>query len=70
MICEWNSWVNVFMVYNIDIHQLNLRPFKNLKFWMKFHSKFVFVFAFLSNKCIIVFSFKENHYHIKEEEIL
>ncbi len=31
--CEWNSWVNIFMVYDIDIHELNLRPFKDLKFF-------------------------------------
>jgi len=24
--------VNFFMVYDIDIHELNLRPFKDLKF--------------------------------------
>jgi len=29
---EWNSWVNFFMVYDIDVHELNLGPFKNLKF--------------------------------------
>jgi len=32
--CEWNSWVNFFMIYDIDMHELNLGPF-----WMKFHSK-------------------------------
>jgi len=30
--CEWNSWVNFFMVYDIDIHELNLIPFRYLKF--------------------------------------
>jgi hypothetical protein len=30
--CEWNSWVNFFMVYEIDIHELNLGPFRDLKF--------------------------------------
>jgi hypothetical protein len=27
--CEWNSWVNFSIVYDIDIHQLNLEQFKN-----------------------------------------
>ncbi len=31
--CEWNSWVNFFMVYDIDIHELNLGPFRDLKFF-------------------------------------
>jgi hypothetical protein len=35
-ICIYTSkltlWVNFFMVYDIDTHQLNLRPFRNLKF--------------------------------------
>ncbi len=22
--CEWNSWVNFFIMYDIDIHELNL----------------------------------------------
>ncbi len=29
---EWNFWVNFFMVYDIDIHELNLGPLKDLKF--------------------------------------
>ncbi len=29
--CGWNPWVNFFMVYDIDIHQLNLGTFKILK---------------------------------------
>jgi len=35
-------WANFFMVYNIDIHQLNIGNYKFLKFWIKFHSKNVF----------------------------
>jgi len=38
--------VNFFMVYDIDIHELNLGQFKDLKFWMKFHSKNVCFFIF------------------------
>jgi hypothetical protein len=30
------------MMYDIDIHQLNLEKFRNNFFWMKFHSKNVF----------------------------
>jgi hypothetical protein len=57
------------MVYDIDIHQLYLEQFKNLSFWMKFHSKNVFLRMF-NNECIIFFKIGENYYHIKEEEIL
>ncbi len=31
--CKWDSWVNFLMVYNIDIHELNLRPFRYLNFF-------------------------------------
>ncbi len=31
--CKWDSWVNFLMVYNIDIHELNLGPFRYLKFF-------------------------------------
>jgi hypothetical protein len=47
--------VNCFMVYDNDIHQLNLGSVKDLKFLMKFHS-FSSFFAFSNNKCIIIFS--------------
>jgi len=59
------------MVYDIDIHELYLGPFKDLKFLGEIaFTKCVF-FAFLNNKCIIISFFKKkNHYHIKEEEIL
>ncbi len=30
--CEWNSRVIFFIVYDIDIHELNLWPFKYLNF--------------------------------------
>jgi hypothetical protein len=39
------------MVYDIDIHELNLRPVKNLKFLDEISFKKV-CFAFLNNKCI------------------
>jgi len=42
-----------FMVYDINIHESNLRPFKDLKFLDEISfKKFVF-FAFLNNKYII-----------------
>ncbi len=44
--CEWNSWVNFFMVYDNDIHELNLRPFRDLIFFKK--NSFVFFGHFLT----------------------
>jgi len=41
------------MVYDIDIHELNLRPFKDLKFLDEISFKNSVFFAFLNNKCII-----------------
>jgi hypothetical protein len=35
-------WVIFFMVYDIDIHQLNLEPFKKLKFLDETPLKFYF----------------------------
>jgi len=51
---EWNSWVNFFMVYDIDIHELNLGPFKDLKFLDEISFKECVFSAFLDNKCIII----------------
>jgi hypothetical protein len=31
--CKWDSWVDFLMVYNNDIHELNLGPFRYLKFF-------------------------------------
>jgi hypothetical protein len=45
------------MVYDIDIHKLNLRPFKILKDEISF--KICVFFAFLSNKCMIIYIFKK-----------
>jgi hypothetical protein len=41
------------MVYDIDIHELNLGPIKDLKFLDEISFKKVCFFAFLNNKCII-----------------
>jgi len=48
-----------FMVYDIDIHELNLGPFRNLKFLDEISFKKVYFFAFLNNTCIIISSFKK-----------
>jgi hypothetical protein len=59
------------MVYDIDIHELNLRPLRDLKFLDEISLKKSVFFAFLNNKCIIIVYFrKKTHCHIKKEEIL
>jgi hypothetical protein len=59
------------MVYDIDIHELNLGPFKDLKFLDEISFKKCVFFVFLNNVCIKISSFQErNHYHIKDEEVL
>ncbi len=64
------GWI-FFMMYDIDIHELNLRPLRDLKFLDEISLKKCVFFAFLNNKCItIIFFRKKTHYHIKEEEIL
>ncbi len=50
----------IFMVYDIDIDKLNLGPFRNFKFLDEISFKYVF-FAFMNNKCIIIFSFQEKN---------
>jgi hypothetical protein len=46
-----------FLVYDIDIHQLNLGKSINLKFLDEIpFKKYVFL-DFYSNECIIIFSF-------------
>jgi hypothetical protein len=58
------------MVYDIDIHELNLGPFRDLNFLNEnFIQKMVF-FAFLNNKCLIISFIKKIYYHVKEEEVL
>jgi hypothetical protein len=47
-----------FMAYDIDIHELNLRPFRYLKFMDAiFYKKCVF--CILNNKCIIISFFRK-----------
>jgi hypothetical protein len=40
------------MVYDIDIHELNLGPFRDLKFLDKISFKKCVFLTFLNNKCI------------------
>jgi len=42
------------MVYDIDIHELNLGPFRDLKFLDKISFKKCVFLTFLNNKCIII----------------
>jgi hypothetical protein len=49
--------VNFFMVYDIDIYQLNLGKFKNLKFLDESPFKKCVFFHLFNNECIIVFYF-------------
>jgi len=57
-------------VNDIDIHQLNVGPIRILEFFVeKIFKKYVLK-HFLSNKCIIIFFWGRNHYHMKKEEIL
>jgi hypothetical protein len=46
------------MVYDIDIHELNIGPFKNFKFLDEISFKKCAFFAFLNNKCIIISIFR------------
>ncbi len=50
-------WVELLgefsMVYDIDIHELNLGPCRDLKFLDEISFKKCVFFSFLNNKCII-----------------
>jgi hypothetical protein len=47
--------MNFFMVYDNDIHEINLGPFRDLNFFDEI--SFIFFFLALSNnKCIIISS--------------
>jgi hypothetical protein len=48
--------VKFFMVYDIDIHQLNLRYFLNLKFLDEIPFRKCVFFHFFNNECIIISS--------------
>ncbi len=63
------SWVIFFIVYDIDIHELNLRPFKNLKFLDEISFKKCVFFAFLNNKCIIKYILEKQTNTISKRRI-
>ncbi len=48
-----------FMVYNIDIHELNLGPFRYLNFLDEISFKKCVFSTFLNNKCIIIYIFRK-----------
>jgi hypothetical protein len=56
-----------FMVNDIDIHQLNLRPFKSLKFLDEIPFKKCRFLHFMHNN---FFFLGKDHYHMKKEKIL
>jgi len=49
--------MNFFMVYDIDVHQLNLEQFKNLKLLDEIPFKKCVFLHFFSNECITIYSF-------------
>ncbi len=61
--------MNFFMVFDIDIHQLNLGEFRIL-ICMKFHSKNVLFCICLIMNAQYKKNQRKSHFHIKEEEIL
>jgi len=46
-------------VYDIDIHELNLRPFRDSNFLDEISFKKFVVFSFLNNKYTIIIIFKK-----------
>jgi len=48
-----NFVMNFLMVSDIDVHQLNLRPFRNLEILVENSLKKCVFWHFLSNRCII-----------------
>jgi hypothetical protein len=44
----------ILMVYDIDVHQLNLEQFKNLKFLDEISFKKCVFLHLFSNECIII----------------
>jgi hypothetical protein len=45
----------IFIFYDIDIHKLNVGPFRGLKFLDEISFKKCVVFSFLNNKCIRIY---------------
>jgi hypothetical protein len=57
------------MVFDIDIHELNRGPFRDLNSLDEISFQKCVFFAFLNNKCILIYIYI-NHYPIKVEVIL
>jgi len=53
----WSFVMNFFVVNDIDIHQLNLGPFKSLKSLVENPFKKCISLHFLNNNCIVNFFF-------------
>jgi hypothetical protein len=49
------------MVYDIEVHESNPRPYRDLKFLNDISFKKCVFFSFLNNKCIIISSFKKKN---------
>jgi hypothetical protein len=60
--------MNFLVVNDIDIHQLNLRPFKNLQFLVENTFKECGFLHFLSNKCITSFFFGGGDHYFKKKD--
>jgi hypothetical protein len=62
--------MNFFVVNDIDIHQLNLKPFRSLKSLVENIFKKIVFLHFLNNKCIINSYFWKKKSLKKKKEIL
>jgi hypothetical protein len=59
--------MNFFVVNNIDIHQLNLKPFRSLKSLVENPFKKCVSLHLLSNECIINFYFWGKNHNLKKK---
>jgi hypothetical protein len=67
----WVEFCSEFFVVNdIEIHQLNLRPLKSLKFLVKIHSKMCFLALVEQHMDSKLLFLGKNHYLKKKEDIL
>jgi hypothetical protein len=60
--------MNFFVMSDIDVHQLNLRPFKILYFLVENPFKKCVFLQFLNNKCIINYYFWEKTVILRKRE--
>ncbi len=63
-----NFVMNFLMVSDIDVHQLNLRPFRNLEILVENSLKKCVFWHFLSNRCIINSYFWEETITLKKRK--